>query len=88
MLIRPRLDDPTLKEGNSLGILLLLYKLLVCLSSLFAIRMLSPQTMNLPLTCENCFLSYGEFCLAYSSKFEELIKLCQKHGMMFFFQSK
>ena len=41
----------------------------------------SAEIINLPFTYENCFLSEGEFCVAYSTKFEELIKLCQKNGM-------
>ena len=37
---------------------------------------LSTETMNLPLTCEYCSLSFCDFYVTYSSKFAELIKLC------------
>ena len=53
----------------------------ISMSPLFAIRM-SVKKQWICFSPVKIVTSLGEFCVAYLSKFEELIKLCQKHGMI------
>ena len=34
------------------------------------------------LSCENCFLSYGDFCVAYTQHFDKLVLFSQNHGLI------
>ena len=34
------------------------------------------------ISCENCFLSYGEFCVLYSGKSDLLLAFAQWHGVI------
>ena len=38
---------------------------------------------NLPVRCENCTISYGDFCYLYTANTEKLIKYYQDHGVIF-----
>ena len=35
-----------------------------------------------PISCENCFLSYGDFCVLYSGKSDFLLAFAQQHGVI------
>ena len=35
-----------------------------------------------PILCENCFLSYGDFCVLYSGKSDLLLAFSQWHGVI------
>ena len=35
-----------------------------------------------PISCENCFLSYGDFCVLYSGKSDLLLAFTQQHGVI------
>ena len=37
---------------------------------------------NLPVRCENCTISYGDFCYIYTANTEKLIKYCQDHAVI------
>ena len=37
---------------------------------------------NLPIVCEDCFISYGDFCYLYTGDTDKLIKYCQNHGVI------
>ena len=34
------------------------------------------------ILCENCFLSYGDFCVLYSGKSDLLLAFAQRHGVI------
>ena len=34
------------------------------------------------VSCENCFISYGDFCVVYSGKLDLLIAFAQRHGLI------
>ena len=34
------------------------------------------------ISCENCFLSYGDFCVLYSSKSDLLLAFAHWHGVI------
>ena len=34
------------------------------------------------VTCENCFISYGDFCILYSGNIELLVTYAQRHGLI------
>ncbi|XP_068237043.1 uncharacterized protein [Palaemon carinicauda] len=40
------------------------------------------QEIEIPVSCGDCFLSYGEFVLAYSGNIEKLVDLCQRHNLI------
>ena len=35
-----------------------------------------------PISCENCFFSYGDFCVLYSGKSDLLLAFAQQHGVI------
>ncbi|XP_064095722.1 uncharacterized protein LOC135207801 isoform X2 [Macrobrachium nipponense] len=39
--------------------------------------------LQLPNTCVNCYLCYGDFCATFTGKIDLLIDLCQRHGVLF-----
>ena len=37
---------------------------------------------HLPVSCEGCYLSYGDFCGTYFKDCEGLLKLLMRHGLV------
>ena len=40
------------------------------------------QESDQPLSCENCLISYGDFCITYSGKIDLLLAFAQRHGLI------
>ena len=35
-----------------------------------------------PVTCCNCFLTYGDFWQTYCGQIEKIVEWCQRHGLI------
>ena len=40
------------------------------------------QECDQPISCPNCFISYGDFCVTYSGKIQLLFDFAQRHGLI------
>ena len=40
------------------------------------------QECDQPISCQNCFISYGDFCVTYSGKIQLLFDFAQRHGLI------
>ena len=40
------------------------------------------ESIPTPTTCQDCYLTYGEFCVTYSGHIHKIVEWCQRHDLI------